>query len=131
MNFAEQIARIQSAASDPRKLALAVLDIVLASQPPDLRRALEAAAVLRWFDEPSLAAVLDEDLRDNVALWLDRLRTLPAVEPAPGRNAWNVHETTRRAPFSHTAVRRLTVVSDPSNPSRRRKSSAGMNVARI
>lgn len=97
MNFEDQIARIQSAASNPRQLALVVLDIVLASRAPELRRALEATAVLRWFDQASLAAVLDADLREEAGNWLAKLTALNAVEPSSGRNGWNVHETTRRA----------------------------------
>ncbi|HMO63891.1 MAG TPA: tetratricopeptide repeat protein, partial [Verrucomicrobiota bacterium] len=97
MNFAGQIARIQSAASDPRRLALAVLDIILAAQPPELRRVVEAAAALRSFNEAALAAVLDEDLRGRAAHWLELLKTLTAVEPAPSRDGWNVHENTRLA----------------------------------
>ena len=97
MNFDEQIARIQAAASNPRQLALAVLDIVLSSKPPELRRVLDAAAVLRWFDERSLAVVLDPDLRGRTADWVEMLKSLNAVELASGRQGWNVHETTRRA----------------------------------
>jgi tetratricopeptide (TPR) repeat protein len=95
MNFADQIALIDSAAGNPKRLALAVLDIVLATEPAELRRAFEAAAVLRWFDERSLYAVLDSDLRDGVAHWLEKLKRLSAVERASGRDGWNVHETTR------------------------------------
>lgn len=96
MNFTDQIALIDSAAGNPKRLALAVLEIVLATEPAELRRAFEAAAVLRWFDERSLHAVLDADLCDGVAHWLEKLKRLSAVERASGRDGWNVHETTRR-----------------------------------
>ncbi len=112
MNFAEQIARIQSAASDPRQLALAVLEIVLDSKPPELRRALEAAAVLRWFDEDSLGKVLDQDLRARARHWLEMLKRLSAVEPASGRKGWNLHETTRRALREQLQVQRANRIAE-------------------
>ncbi len=97
MNFTDQIALIEAAAGDSRKLALTVLDLILASQQPELLRVIEAAAVLRWFDEVHLAAVLDDDLRPEVSTWFVALTRLAAVEALPARKAWNIHETTRLA----------------------------------
>ena len=81
MDFTEQLRRIQAAQGDPQRLALATLDIVLCSHPPDLRRVVEAAAVPHWFTERVLSALLDEDLRRNGRGWFDAVIALAAVEP--------------------------------------------------
>ena len=97
MNFERQIELIQAAAGDPKKLALAVLEISLAGQPPELRRVVEAAAVPRWFDAAILERMLDDDLRPDAARWLERLLELDCMEKFEARGGWNVHETTRLA----------------------------------
>jgi hypothetical protein len=59
MDFSEQLRLLQVAQGDPGQLALATLDIVLASQPLELRRVVEAAAVPHWIDETWLSALLE------------------------------------------------------------------------
>ena len=107
MDFTEQLRRIQAAQGDPQRLALATLDIVLCSHPPDLRRVVEAAAVPHWFTERVLSALLDEDLRRNGRGWFDAVIALAAVEPFPARQGFNVHEATR------LAVRRRLFTENP------------------
>jgi len=91
------LALLQSAAGDPRRPALAVLELGPAAAGTDLRRALTCAVVPRWFDARILAAVLDPDLAGAAATWLERLKGLNCVEDFPARAAWNVHEQTRLA----------------------------------
>ena len=97
MNFERQIELIKAASGDPKKLALAVLEISQAGQPPELRRVVEAAAVPRWFDAAILERMLDDDLRPDTAQWLERLLELGCVEKFEARGGWNMHETTRLA----------------------------------
>lgn len=97
MDIDAQLALLQAAAGDPRRLALAVLELGPAAAGTDLRRALTCAAVPRWFDARILAAVLDPDLAGVAATWLERLKGLNCVEGFPARAAWNVHEQTRLA----------------------------------
>jgi tetratricopeptide (TPR) repeat protein len=97
MDFTEQLRLLEAAQGDPSQLALATLDIVLASQAPELRRVVEAAAVPHWFDEARLAALLDDDLRPDSRRWFQAVIVLPQVEPMPARQGFNIHETTRLA----------------------------------
>ncbi len=59
---------------------------------PDLRRALDCAAVLRRVTRPLLAAMLDTDDPDPL---IERLRALPFVTAA--RDGLVIHETVREA----------------------------------
>jgi tetratricopeptide (TPR) repeat protein len=95
MDFNEQLRLLQAAQGDPQRQAVATLDILLASQPPELRRAFEAAAIPHWFDERLLAALLDQDLRADSQRWFEAVIAWPAVEPFPARQGYNVHEATR------------------------------------
>jgi tetratricopeptide (TPR) repeat protein len=99
MDIDAQIAAIQAAAGDPKRLALTLLDLGPAPPGSDLRRALECAAVPRWFDARILTHLLDPDLlaAADADTWLTRLTALGCVEPLPARGGWNVHETTRLA----------------------------------
>jgi hypothetical protein len=99
MDIDAQIAAIQAAAGDPKRLALTLLDFGQAPPGSDLRRALECAAVPRWFDARILTHLLDPDLlaAADADTWLTRLTALGCVEPLPARGGWNVHETTRLA----------------------------------
>lgn len=96
-DFAEQLERIKAASSDPQALALVTLDILLDTHPPELRRAVEAAAIPHWFDAEIFYSLLDHDLRQNAARWYDAVIALPAIEPFPARSGHNVHEATRLA----------------------------------
>jgi tetratricopeptide (TPR) repeat protein len=108
MTAAEQaIAKLQAAQGDPRKLALATLDIVLSGYPPELREALEAAAIPHWFTKDILAKLLNVH-DDQAAAYFEQLQRLPMVEPFPARDAWNVHEATRLALRSELAATQLT-----------------------
>ncbi|WP_295436859.1 hypothetical protein [uncultured Thiodictyon sp.] len=97
MDLNAQLELLQAAAGDPKRLALAVLELGPAAAGTDLRRALTCAAVPRWFDARILAAVLDPDLAGAAETWLERLKGLSCVEGFPARAAWNVHEQTRLA----------------------------------
>ncbi|HET8774685.1 MAG TPA: hypothetical protein VFP80_12865 [Thermoanaerobaculia bacterium] len=130
MNFDEQLERIRAAGTDPQAQALATLDIVLSGRPPELLRALEAAAIPHWFDETILAAIVDPDLRAAAPEWFRAVTELSAVEPfRTRRGAYNVHESTRLAlrrrlnTASHERFIELTrraaaAFSDPSTPVR-------------
>jgi len=108
MTAAEQaIAKLQAAQGDPRKLALATLDIVLSGYPPELREALEAAAIPHWFTKDILAKLLNVH-DDQAAAYFEQLQRLPMVEPFPARDAWNVREATRLALRSELAATQLT-----------------------
>jgi hypothetical protein len=91
MDVQEIIERLKAAGDDPFSRALATLDIVLSDQEPDLRRAIEVAAIPHWFDESLLAEMLGPDD------YIERLSKLPMVEAFAARGGWNVHETTRLA----------------------------------
>jgi tetratricopeptide (TPR) repeat protein len=96
MSIAATLAKLQEAQGDPRKLALATLDIVLASQEPWLSEAMEAAAIPHWFTPAILAKLLSID-ETTAAQRVERLQQLPMVEHFAARDAWNVHEATRLA----------------------------------
>ncbi len=97
MNLQERLAQIEAAAAQPGGLALRSVARLTDGQP-DLLRALEAAAVPHWWDESTLAFVLDQDLALDASGWATQLRELPVTEPflaVPG--AFNIHEVTRLA----------------------------------
>ena len=96
MDLNEAVRRLEAAKGDPNALALTTVDIVLASHPPGVAEALEAAAVPHWFDERLLRALLDSDTPD-VPDWFDQIVRLTVVERFRAHDAWNVHEVTRLA----------------------------------
>jgi len=102
MDYPEQLAILARAQGDPAALALALVDLVFASETQDtragLRAALEAAAVPHWVTAESLAVLLELPVRE-AAERLARLRQLTILEsfPARGDGACNVHEQTRLA----------------------------------
>ena len=102
MNIEDVIARVQAASSDPHKLALTTLDIVLSAHEPELRTALEAAAIPHWFTPPILARLLQIDEAKAYG-YIERLQQLPMVESVEARKGWNVHELTRLAVRSELA----------------------------
>ena len=113
-DFNEQIQLPDAAAGDPRALALAALDIMLASRPAELRRVIEAAALPHWFDEAILTDLLDDDLRAESTRWFQAVSALPAVERFPARSGFNVYEPTRlalRLRLLHEAPDRLRELS--------------------
>ena len=88
------IAKLKAVQTEPQKLTLATLDIVLSSEIPEIRRVFEAAAIPHWFTKSTLANLLTaDDLQ--AAEYVERLQRLPMVEPFPARQGWNVHEATR------------------------------------
>jgi tetratricopeptide (TPR) repeat protein len=102
MNIAATIQKLQEAQGDPQKLALATLDIVLASHEPWMRTAMEAAAITHWFTPHILAMLLETD-EPTAAQYAAGIQRLPMVETFPARGAWNVHEATRLALRSQLA----------------------------
>jgi tetratricopeptide (TPR) repeat protein len=97
MDFNEQLRLLEAAQGNSHLLTLASLDIMLSSQPPELKTALEIAAIPHWFDGDILAALLDDDLRPDSQALFARLITLPCVETFRSRNGFNVHESARLA----------------------------------
>jgi len=96
MDIEETIRLLQQAKGDPQSLALVTLDLLLASKPEALRRAVEAAAVPHWFDEAIFARLLDDDLRSAAGDWYREIVAMPFCEPFRQRGGHNVHEATRR-----------------------------------
>ncbi len=97
MNLQERLAQIEAAAAQPGGLALRSVARLTDGQP-DLRRALEAAAVPHWWDASTLAFVLDHDLAGDASGWSARLGELPVTEPFLAvSGAFNIHEVTRLA----------------------------------
>lgn len=101
MPFIEQLLEgLKAAEGDTRAQAAVAAEFVLRSRPvPErqpLREALDAAAVLRWFDAPLLANVLDISETD-AAHRFEALKSLPFVEPyrRGERDLRNLHEATR------------------------------------
>lgn len=91
------LAEIQAAAAKPDGMTLLTVDQLTAGRP-DLRRALEAAAVPHWWDDVLLARLLPDDLAAEAAQWAEQLRALSVVESYLARpQASNVHEVTRQA----------------------------------
>jgi tetratricopeptide (TPR) repeat protein len=101
MNIDELIAELQAAQGDPARLTLTTLDAVLSGTGrPELRPAVEAAAMPHWFDADILACLMEtraQSASDIVA----QLHTLPMIESFPARHGWNVHEATRLALRNH------------------------------
>ncbi len=82
---------------NPHAFALGNLDAILAEHAPEVRRALEAAAVPNIWDGDLLGRILDPDLAADAAQWTEKLQSLPVVERIPGSASWAVHEVTRLA----------------------------------
>ena len=90
------LARLQAASSDEEREWL-VLEMSLNNLEPAVRDAVWAAAVPHWFDEPFLAALLDDGALDPSGFMQTQfagLTGLSFIEPFPGRGH-NVHERTR------------------------------------
>ncbi len=100
MTFEEILESLRQAQGDPLRLALATVDMAIASHPPSVRTALEAAAIPHWFDPKILVELLSVSLDEASALF-DTLKTLPVVESFPAKGGCNVHETTRLALRQH------------------------------
>ena len=110
MTAEETIAKLHAAQGDPRRLALATLDIVLSSHKPELRDVIEAAAIPHWFTKDILAQLLEID--DGLASeYMDQLQRFPMVERFSARDGWNVHEATRLALRSQWATEKSTTFS--------------------
>ncbi len=103
MDINQALQLLQDAQGDPARLALATVEIALASQPAAeqdaLRAALEAAAIPHWFDAELLDGILDESLKPRAVELAERLCDMPFVESfaTRGECAANVHEATRLA----------------------------------
>lgn len=97
MSLAEHLSKIREAGTDPQAVALVTLEILLEGREPELRRAVECAAIPHWFDERIFTALLDPDLQPASADWFKAVVALSAVEPFPARSGYNVHEATRLA----------------------------------
>ncbi|MHB9009179.1 MAG: tetratricopeptide repeat protein [Limisphaerales bacterium] len=101
MNFIEQLlARLKATEGDVHAQAAVAAEFVLLSRPETdrqpLREALDAAAVLRWFDASMLARVLAIP-EAEAAPRFEVLKSLPFVERyrRGERDLRNVHEATR------------------------------------
>ena len=96
MTFDDILASLRQAEGDPQLLALATVDSVLATHRPELRAALEAAAIPHWFNHQILGILLR--LGDSeVAASFETLTSLPFVERYGDGVNYNVHESTRLA----------------------------------
>lgn len=82
--------RLQAAQSDEER-AWITLQFNLDTQSKAVHTAVQAAAVLHWFDREMLVYVLETPLAEAE---FSALVALPYVEIFPGRG-WNVHEKTR------------------------------------
>jgi tetratricopeptide (TPR) repeat protein len=101
MAFIEQLMqRLKAAGDDTRAQAAVAAEFLLMAQPEPEREPLlsaaDAAAVLRWFDVPLLAHLLEigyAEARER----FDTLAGFPFVERFPSRagDAWNVDNATR------------------------------------
>jgi tetratricopeptide (TPR) repeat protein len=101
MNIDELIAELQAAQGDPARLTLTTMDAVLSGTGrPELRPAVEAAAMPHWFDADILACLMETDAQSASDI-VAQLHTLPMVETFPARHGWNVHEATRLALRNH------------------------------
>ena len=97
MTIEERLAELEAAAALPGGLTLRLVARMTDGQP-NLRRALEAAAVPHWWDNTILNCVLEDDLARDATAWAERLRQLSVVEPFTAKpNTSNVHEVTRLA----------------------------------
>jgi len=96
MTIDDILASLRQAKGDPQLLALATVDSVLATHRPELRAALEAAAIPHWFNHQILGSLLR--LGDSeVAASFETLTSLPFVEQYGDGVNFNVHEATRLA----------------------------------
>jgi hypothetical protein len=91
--------RLQAPRGDVQAQAAVMAEFLLSSRPEDerqpLREAMDAAAILHWFDAHLLHQVLEIPLEDASSRF-ERLKTLHFVELS-GRGAsrtHNVHEAT-------------------------------------
>jgi hypothetical protein len=120
MAFIEQLMqRLEAASGDTRAQAAVAAEFVLMARPePErepLRSALDAAAVLRWFDASLMGKVLripDNEARKR----FDELKALPFVERyrRGEHDLLNVHESTRlgwRKQFAHERPERFANLS--------------------
>jgi hypothetical protein len=88
-DFEQASGILKEAQRDPARLWLAMIDVILKSEPPDerqkLRAALEASAIPHWINEKILAALLDPPLVPEADGLLTRLRRLNSFEPSDTR----------------------------------------------
>jgi tetratricopeptide (TPR) repeat protein len=96
MDFDDQIKKLLAFRGDTESLALATVDIVVGAQGPELKRAIEIAAVPHWFNTRILSELLQSD-SETAERVVASLRSLPMVETFASRNGLNVHEATRLA----------------------------------
>jgi tetratricopeptide (TPR) repeat protein len=89
-SYQDVLARLQAAQSDDER-AWITLQFNLDKQSKDVRDAVQAAAVLHWFDHKVLNYVLETPLTDAA---FSTLVSLPYIE-AFSERGWNVHEKTR------------------------------------
>jgi len=101
MAFIEQLMqRLEAASGDTRAQAAVAAEFVLMARPEaerePLRSALDAAAVLRWFDASLMEKVL-EIPDDEARKRFEELKALPFVERyrRSEHDLLNVHESTR------------------------------------
>ena len=101
MSVLEDIIRkIEAAAGDVRAQAVITAEFAVALQTESirerLRAALDAAAVVRWFDVQLLGRLLEMG-EVEARKRLDALAKLPFLERFPSRDGevWNVHDATR------------------------------------
>ncbi len=106
MEFDQIIKQLTAAKDDEQALKLATVDIVLSTQQPELRKALEAAVIPHWFDAKILGLLLQIE-SDKAKQWFQQLQTLPFVESFKSRAGFNVHEATR------LAIRKRMFLDDP------------------
>ena len=110
----ELMLRLKEAEGDTQAQAVVAAEFALLASPAaereSLRAALHAAAVLRWFDVPLLAAVLGSS-QDEARRWFEKLTQFSFVErfPARGHEGHNVHEVTRLGWRRHLAREQLSV----------------------
>lgn len=90
MIASDWLQELTEASTDAERAAI-VQAMSLATLSPELREALEAAAVPHWFD----ASFLDALLGEESDLHYDQLLAMSFVELAPGRG-YAVHERTRK-----------------------------------
>jgi hypothetical protein len=96
MNLNHSIKHFGMAGSDSDSSALADMESVLESAAPELRTALEAAAIPHWFDCRILGSLVRLDERTAKEV-LRELCRFPMVELVAVRDAWHVGEATRLA----------------------------------
>jgi tetratricopeptide (TPR) repeat protein len=106
-HFLAELAKVQG---DTRAQAALVAEFTLRMQPDAVREslavALDAAAVLHWFDDDLLANVMGVDIAASKHT-LAALIKLPFVEPYPGNARYNLHEATRLGWRTKLAAERI------------------------